>query len=178
MAQRFPVHPITRIGVGLAGGLLGVIPGAVVAAVLDADVFALVACCVGGITGLARGASVTVWTNEGELRFRNLWRTYGIPAERIVRLDELRGQGMLKATNPALVVKGRRFRLPIHAAMLWGGLANPDWTDGDRRRARLLREWADLNKVSVAGVVKEMTPTDAFAKRGKLLGGWRSRRGP
>lgn len=157
MAGRLPVHPATRIGVGIVGGFLGVVPGVVLGQVRSAEVPALVAAAVGAVFGAARGAAVAVWLNQGEIRFRNLWRTYRFDAASVVRLDELRTQGMLKATNPALVIRGRRSRLPMHAAMLWGGFFSSDWTEGDRQRARLLRAWADRNDVPVAGVVQEMT---------------------
>lgn len=155
---RFPVHPLTRVGLGVAGAVLGCIPGVLVGVAwpsLPGLAWGLSALM--GLAGAIRGLTVNVWLAPGRIRLRNLWRTHTFPSARVQRIDQLRIGGMLNATNPALVIEGRRFRRPIHAAMLWGGVLNPDWTDGDRRRARLLRQWADANGVPAAGVIQEMT---------------------
>lgn len=164
---RFPVHPLTRVGLGVAGAILGCIPGVLVGTAwpnLPGLAWGLSALM--GFAGAARGLAVNVWLAPGSIRLRNLWRTYSFPTASVQRIDQLRTGGILNATNPALVVEGRRFRLPIHAAMLWGGVLNPDWTEGDRRSARILRQWADANGVPVAGVIQEMT--DPPRQRGWL----------
>lgn len=156
-AAAVPVHPITRFGLTVVGAVLGTFPGILLGQIPRLSTVAWVTAVLLSLAGAVRGLSVRVWLQDGVIGIRNLWRTYWIAADKVERLDELKGQGILKATNPALVVDGRRLRLPIHAAMLWGGLVRSDWTKGDNQRARLLREWADRNGVRVEGSVRDMT---------------------
>lgn len=148
---------MTRFGLAVLGGVLGTFPGILLGQVPALSAVAWITGVLLTLTGVVRGAAVTVRLEDGAIGIRNLWWTYRVSAGEIRRLGELKGQGLLKATNPALVVRGRRLRLPIQAAMLWGGLLRSGWTAGDHERARLLREWADRSGVPVEGPIRRMT---------------------
>ena len=164
--QSLLVNPITRIFLSIAGTIVFPVPGMFLAAV-PLDVFfpvGVTLAVVGAAVGLVRGATVGAVFADDEVRIRNLWRSYRIPANRIERIADQRAGGMFNAPDPALVLGERRLRLPIHAAMLWGPALGGS-NEADERRCELIRTWADRHQIPVKGSVAHRTNPPVRARR-------------
>ena len=103
-----------------------------------------------------RGACTSLQLGDGAVRTRNPFSTRTVQLSRIERIGLLRHAGMFKGETPALVVSGRRLRVPLYPATMWGGVWRSDFTDADARIASVLVQWADDREVEVEPALRSV----------------------
>lgn len=143
----------TRIGMGAYGLLAGLALGGASAHVLGgtgvrSPVVEVVALAITAAL-LLRGCFVSLRLGPRDLVARNLLRTRRVPVERMEAVAMLRHAGLLMASTPAVAIEGRRLRVPLYAATMWGGWWSGANTAHDDRIVTTLRDWARQHNIAV-----------------------------